>query len=250
MHSYAPPIDLLHDRVILVTGAGSGIGRAAALAFAEHGATVVLLGRTAAKLESLYDVIEARNFPRPALLPFDLASAGVDTYASIAETIAGEFGHLHGLVHNATELGVLAPIEHYDLAAWQRVLHVNLTAPFLLTRACLPLLKSAPDASVVFTSADVGRKGRAYWGAYGVSCFGIEGMMQTLADELVSNTSVRVNSIDPGAVRTRFRAQAYPGEDPNILPVPETILPLYLYLLGPDSRGITGRSWQAQESVS
>ncbi|SRR5581483_9659399 len=245
MSSYLAPPDLLAGRTILITGAGAGIGRAAALAFAAHGATVVLLGRTRSKLERVYDEIETRGGPRPAMIELDLADAGLAHYAGIADTLEQEFGRLDGLLHNAAELGVLAPVELYDASTWERVLRVNLTAAFLLTRACLPLLKRAEDASIVFTTADVGRRARAYWGAYGAAASALEGLAQTLAQELADNTRVRVNTLDPGAVRTDFRAQAYPGENPRLHPLPEQIMETYLYLMGPASRGVSGRVFTA-----
>lgn len=245
---YAPAPDLLAGRVILVTGATGGLGRAASLALAGHGATVILLGRALRKLERVYDEIEARGLPKPAMLVADLAQAGPAEHDTIAQTIAQEFGRLDGLLHSAAELGTLTPIEHYDPQTWQRVLAVNLTAAFLLTRACLPLLRRSEDASVVFTSADVGRKARAYWGAYAVAAFGIEGMAQVLADELAANTRIRVNTLDPGAVRTTLRARAYPGESRLATPAPEAVMGSYLYLLGPDSRGVTGQALTAERA--
>lgn len=242
MKRYMPSKDLLAGRVILVTGAGRGIGRAVSLALAEHGASVVLLGRTAAALEQVYDTIESRGLPRAAILPLDLATVSPAQCEEVAALIEKELGRLDGLLHNAAELGALAPIEHYDPTLWYRVMQVNVHAPFLLTRACLPLLKKSPDASVVFTSADVGRRGRAYWGAYGVACFAVEGMAQILTDELSANTPIRVNSFDPGPVRTALRARAYPGETSEKLPLPQEVVIPYLYLLGPDSKGTTGQA--------
>lgn len=248
MKDYRPPPDLLAGRVIVVTGAAAGIGKAAALAFARHDATVVLLDRRAKDLEAVYDDIERGGGRQPAMIALDLASATVEHYDGLHQQIEREFGRLDGLLHNAAELGVLAPIELYDLSLWNRVLSVNLQAPLLLTRACLPLLKKSKDASIVFTSADVGRKGRAYWGAYGVSCFAIEGLMQILADELEANTNIRVNSLDPGPVRTALRARAYPGEDASALREPAAIMAIYLYLMGPDSQGVTGQTHSAQST--
>lgn len=247
MRDYAPKKDLLVDRTILVTGAASGIGKAASLSFAQHGATVVLLDRQAKALEAVYDEIERGGALKPALITLDLAAATLEHYSEVARTIDQEFGRLDGLLHNAAELGTLTPIELYDLALWTKVLTVNLHAPLLLTRACLPLLKKSPDASIVFTTADVGRTGRAYWGAYGVACFALEGLMQILADELEANTNIRVNSLDPGPVQTAMRVLAYPGDEHANLPKPEDIMSTYLYLLGPDSSGLTGRSVSAQE---
>jgi NAD(P)-dependent dehydrogenase (short-subunit alcohol dehydrogenase family) len=247
MPRYTPAPKLLSSRIILVTGAGDGIGRAAALAFATHGANVILLGRTASKLEKVYDEIEKRGAPQAAILPLDLAQATPAHYGQVAQTIEREFGRLDGLLHNAADAGTLTPMELYEPDMWYRVMQVNLHAAWLLTRACLPLLRKSDDASIVFTSADAGRKGRAYRGAYGVSCFAIEGLMQILADECVTEARIRVNSLDPGAVRTGMRARAYPGENPLTLPAPDDIMPAYLYLLGPDSRGVNGQALNADD---
>jgi NAD(P)-dependent dehydrogenase (short-subunit alcohol dehydrogenase family) len=243
---YQPPSDLLHGRVILVTGAGDGIGKAVSLAFAAHGASVVLLGRTVAKLESVYDDIVAAGGPRPAIYPMDLQGALPDDHRQLAQRIEAELGRLDGLLHNAGLLGSLTPIEHYQPLDWLRVMQVNLHAPFLLTQACLRLLKQADDASVLFTSSGVGRRARAYWGAYSVSKFAIEGLMQILADELDENSKVRVNSINPGRVRTAMRAAAYPAENPAGLAMPREIVTPYLFLMGPDSRAVHGQALDAQ----
>jgi NAD(P)-dependent dehydrogenase (short-subunit alcohol dehydrogenase family) len=244
--AYQASPDLLKDRIILVTGAGDGIGAAAAKACAAHGATVILLGRTTRKLEKVYDEIEAAGDPTPAIYPMNLEGAAPKDYADMAETIENEFGRLDGLLHNASLLGTLTPLGQYNLEQWVKVMQVNLNAPYLMTCACLELLKKSDDASLLFTSSSVGRKGRAYWGAYGVSKAAIENMMQTWADELENNTSIRVNSINPGATRTAMRAKAYPGEDPSVNPYPSEIMNAYLYLLGPDSKGVTGQQFDAQ----
>jgi len=245
MPSYSPAPDLLKNRVILITGAGAGIGRAAAIAFARHGATVVLLGRNMRHLEEVYDAIENAGGPQPAIFPMHLESASSNDYLGLAESLDREFQRLDGLLHNAAELPFLSRIDDYDPAAWDRVLRVNLTAPFLLTQACLPMIRVSADASIVFTSDQVGRRGKAYWGAYGVAKFGLEGLTQILADELANNPRIRVNSIDPGPVRTGLRSHVYPGEDASQLPAPESLMPAYLYLIGPDSRGINGQALDA-----
>ncbi len=250
MQTYQAPRDLLADRVILVTGAGDGLGRAAALAYAHHGASVILLGRTQKKLEKVYDEIQQQGGPLPAIMPLDLGKAGMDTYQQIAEGIVQEFGRLDGLLHNAAFLGQLAPFSLSSLELWSQVMQINLNAAVLLTRACLPLLEKSADASIVFTSDSVGRKGRAYWGAYGVSKFALEGFMQILAAELTGTTNIRVNSLDPGAVMTFLRTRAYPGEDPQRLPTPEQVMAVYLYLMGRDSAGVTGQALNAQASTA
>ena len=243
---YQYPDDLLRDRVILITGASDGIGRALALETARCGARVILHGRNAGKLEKVYDAIEALDgAQRPSIAVMDLATATSESYVSLADSLAEEFGHLDGLVHNAGILGSRQSIEQYDAAEWQRVLHVNLTAAFALMQVFLPLLKSAEDPSVIFTSSGVGRVGKAFWGAYAVSKFGTEGLSQVLAAEH-AHTALRVNCINPGATRTSMRLEAYPAEDRDALKTPEEILPPYLYLLGPDSKGVTGQSLDAQ----
>jgi NAD(P)-dependent dehydrogenase (short-subunit alcohol dehydrogenase family) len=237
---YAPAPDLFTGRVVLVTGAGSGIGRAVAAGLGRHGATVVLLGRTVRKLEAVYDAIVEAGGPEPAIVPMNLAGATPEDHEALTEQLETGVGRLDGVFHNAAVLGPLSGLERYDLATWAEVLQVNLNAPFLLTRAGLPLLRRAPDATILFAGADVGRRGRAYWGAYGVSKAALEGLMETLAAELETNTRIRVNSLDPGPVRTALRAAAFPAEDVNRLVVPEQIVTPYLYLLGPDAREIHG----------
>jgi NAD(P)-dependent dehydrogenase (short-subunit alcohol dehydrogenase family) len=244
MSDYQPANNLLNGRNILVTGAGSGIGQAVAKAYASHGATVVLLGRTEKRLAETYDAIEAAGGPTPAIMKFDLEKAPSEDYYRLGETLHTEFNVLHGLVHCAAKLSLLSRIDDYDIETWNKVIQVNLTAPFILTQACLPLLRRADDASIIFTSDRIGRKGKAYWGAYGVSKSGVEGLMETLADEL-ENSQIRVNSIAPGPTQTALRAWAFPGEDPSTLPEPESRVGNYLYLAGPDSVGVNGQRYEA-----
>ena len=244
--NYQPSPVLLQDRVILVTGAGDGIGATAAKTFAAHGATVILLGRTVAKLEAVYDTIVTGGHPQPAIYPMDLEGATYEDYENLAATLDKEFGRLDGLLHNTAILGARMMLEQYDLKLWARVLHINLTAPFLLSRACLPLLRKSDDARVVFTSTDVAHMGRAYWGAYSISKAGTDNLMQIMADELETNTPIRVNSVDPGVVATRIRRLAFPAEDATSLPSTESVMPTYLYLMGPDSKNETGQVFLAQ----
>ncbi|TGD73464.1 YciK family oxidoreductase [Mangrovimicrobium sediminis] len=243
---YRPDPQLLRGKTVLVTGAGDGIGRAAALAYAAHGATVLLLGRTESKLEAVYDAIEAAGGAKPALIPLDLATLGEEQATQLAQSLAGEFGHLDGVLHNASLLGERKPMAQASWDTWQQVMQVNVNAGFLLTRQLLPLLEAAPAASVIFTSSGVGRVGKAYWGAYAVSKFATEGMMQVLASELENTSSIRVNCINPGATNTTMRRTAYPAERPTDNPSPEAIMPVYLFLMGDDSAGVTGLSFNAQ----
>ncbi|RBW51389.1 YciK family oxidoreductase [Marinobacter sp. F3R11] len=247
MQDYQAPADLLKDRIILVTGAGSGIGRTAAKTYAAHGATVILVGRTVSKLESVYDEIEAAGHPKPAIVPMNFESATAKNYEELAMTLEDNFGQLDGLLHNAGILGDRRPVEMYNPEIWNKVMHVNVTAPFLLSRAMIPLLRKSDAASVIFTSSGVGRKAKAYWGAYAVSKFAVEGLSQLLADELDDeHHNVRVNSLNPGATRTNMRAHAYPAENPQQNPAPEEIMPVYLYLMGKDSAGVNGQQVDAQ----
>ncbi|PKM30314.1 MAG: YciK family oxidoreductase [Gammaproteobacteria bacterium HGW-Gammaproteobacteria-11] len=246
MFDYNAPQDLLKDRVILITGAGDGIGRACALSCAAHGATVVLIGKTPGKLEAVYDEIEAAGYPQPALCPLNLETALEKDYNDLAEQLFETFGKLDGLVHNAAVLGPRTLLDQVKAESWLQVMQVNVNAPFLLTKAMMPLLRAATDASVVLLSSSVGRKGRAYWGPYAVSKFAVEGLMQVLADEQDGTSAIRVNSLNPGATRTAMRAAAYPGEPPETNPEPADIMPAFLYLLGPDSKGTNGQALDAQ----
>ena len=251
MFQYKPSNTLLKKKVILVTGAGDGIGKAAALSYAKHGATVILLGRTISKLEKVYDEIEQNNWAQPAIIPLNLEGAVEKDYIDVAESIQSAFGRLDGILHNASILGSLTTIDQYEISVWEKLMQVNVNSAFLLTKSFLHLLKEASNPSVIFTSSSVGRKGRAFWGAYSVSKFATEGLAQVLADELdCSEHRVRVNCINPGATRTNMRADAYPAENPLNNPSAEEIMPLYLYLMGDDSLDVTGQSLNAQVKES
>lgn len=246
MFEYNPPAGLLQDRVILVTGAGDGLGRAAALSYAAHGATVVLLGKTVKKLENVYDEIENAGGPKPAIFPLDLEWAQEAEYGQLADSIEMEFGSLHGILHNAGILGLRTPIQSHTLEIWNQVIQINLNAAFAITRQLMPIMQRADDASIVFTSSGVGRKPRAYWGAYAVSKAALEALMQILHQELENTSSIRVNTLNPGPCATGMRRQAYPAEDPATLSRPEDLMNAYLYLMGPDSKGESGQQFNAQ----
>ena len=242
---YQPRPDLLKDRIILITGAGDGIGRAAALSYALHGATVVLHGRTLNKLEVIYDEIEGLGAPQPAILPssFRVLPIAIMTFSKYTRK---QFGRLDGILHNAGILGERVELAHYPAEVWDDVMAVNLRAPFALTQALLPLLQKSENASVVFTSSGVGREARALWGAYSVSKVAIEAVSKIFAAEH-TYPNIRFNCINPGATRTAMRAKAYPEEDPKTLPTPESIMPAYLYLMGEDSLTLNGQSIDAQD---
>lgn len=238
--------DALKGKIILVTGAGAGIGRTAAITFAASGATVILCGRTMAKLEAVYDEIEAAGYPQPAIYPINFESALEKDYDDMCNALEDTFGHLDGLLHNAADLGERTPISNYSVSAWQRCMQINVNAPFMMTQALLPLLARAKNASIVFTSSSVAFKGRAFWGAYAASKAAVENLMQTLHDELEGATAIRTNSINPGATRTAMRASAYPAENPETVKEPTALMPAYVYLFSDDSVGISGNSFHYQ----
>jgi NAD(P)-dependent dehydrogenase (short-subunit alcohol dehydrogenase family) len=244
--THVPSAAELAGRVIAISGASDGIGRAVALACARHQATVVLIGRNEAKLEAVHAQISALGAPAASIAVLDLESALAQDYDRLAAALLERYGRLDGLLHNAGLLGTLTPIEHYDVPTWCRVMHVNVTAAFALTQVLLPALKKSADASVVFTASSVGRKGRAYWGAYAVSKFALEGLAQVLSAELERISAVRVNTLNPGPARTAMRRQAYPAEDTESVPLPAALTAAYLALLGPASRGVTGQAFDAQ----
>ncbi len=248
--NYTSSPDELAGRVIAITGASDGLGRAVALACASHGANVILIGRNARKLESVHTEIETAGGPEPIIALLDLEKALAPDFDLIASAVLERYGRLDGLLHNAGILGAVSPIEHYDVPTWCRVMHINVTAAFALTHVLLPALKKSADASVVFTSSAVGRRGRAYWGAYAVSKFAVEGLSQVLASELEGSTEIRVNTLNPGRARTQLRRQAYPAEDINTLPLPQSLTGPYIALLGPGSRGITGGAFSCQSPES
>lgn len=241
MKDYSPRPDLLAGRVILVTGAGAGLGRAASLAYARHGATVALLGRNEAKLESVYDEILAAGGAEPAMFPYDLAAADDRSLETLAGTIDHHLKRLDGVLHSAHQFFSLTPLALQTLDQWQALMRVNLIAPFALTRACLPLLKQSPDASVIFTGETHGHAPAAYWGGYAVAKAGLETLTRIWSDELGAQSPVRINTLIPGPVATTLRARTHPGLDPASLPSPDALMPWYLYLMGEDGRALRGR---------
>ncbi|MCU6173227.1 YciK family oxidoreductase [Citrobacter cronae] len=244
MH-YQPKQDLLQGRIILVTGASDGIGREAAQTYARYGATVILLGRNEEKLRQVARTIADENGTQPQWFTLDLLTCTSEECHQLAQRIAAQFPRLDGVLHNAGLLGDICPMSEQNPQIWQDVMQVNVNATFMLTQALLPLLLKSDAGSLVFTSSSVGRQGRANWGAYATSKFATEGMMQVLADEY-QNRHLRVNCINPGGTRTGMRASAFPTEDPQKLKTPADIMPLYLWLMGDDSRRKTGMTFDAQ----
>lgn len=255
MTEYKVRSDALFGKTILVTGAGDGIGKAACKAYAKLGANVILLGKTVANLEKVYDEIvqihQASNFndAQCAIIPLDLKGATEKHYQDMAMTIDEQFGCLDGLLHNASVLGHLQPFEHIKEDEFSEVMHVNVTSHFLMTKALLPVLKKAPMASTIFTTSTVGSQGRAYWGTYSVSKFAVEGMMQVLADEYADST-MRFNCINPGRTRTKMRASAYPAENPETLKTADEIMSVYEYLMSDESCKENGKTFLAQPSLA
>ena len=242
----APRPDELQGRVIAVTGAGDGIGRAVALAAARHGAQVILIGRTVKKLQAVHRDIEATCGDVATIAPLDLEKALAGDYDTLAAAILERYGRLDGLVHCAGLLGAMTPIEQYDVPTWCKVLHVNVTAAFVLTQVLLPALRQSAAASVIFSTSSVGRQGRAYWGAYAVSKFAVEGLGQVLAAEMQGSGPVRVNVLNPGATRTLMRRQAFPSENADLLATPDQVAAAYIALLGPSGASLDGQSLDCQ----
>ena len=247
MFNYPVTANSLADKIILVTGAGDGIGRQAALTYAELGATVILLGKTTAKLESVYDEILAQGSAEPAIIPLDLKGAKKQNYIDMASTIVSQFGKLDGALFNASMLGELTPYTQIHEQIWQDVMKVNVTAQHLMAQALIPALLMSDKASLIFTTSTVGNKGRAYWGAYSVSKFATEGMMQVIADEY-ENTNLRVNAINPGATQTNMRNSAFPAENKDELAQAKDIMPVYVYLMTDDSLAVNGQRINAQQA--
>ena len=246
MKDYSPRPDLLAGRVILVTGASSGLGRAASLAFARHGATVALLARDEVKLEAVYDEILAAGGPEPAMFPYDLAAADDRSLETLAGTLAQHLKRLDGLLHSAHQFYSLTPLELQTLEQWQTLMRVNLIAPFALTRACLPLLKQAPDASVMFTGETHGHQPSAYWGGYAVAKSGLETLTRIWAAELGADENLRINTLIPGQLATTLRSRTHPGLAPETLPCVDDLMPWYLYLMGADGRTVRGQIIECQ----
>ena len=246
IRSFVPSSNCLDGKTILVTGAGDGIGRVAALTYARYGATVLLLGRTSSKLEYVYDEIESLGGKQPAMLPMNLEGATYAEMQQLEGLINKEVGQLDGILHNAGVLGQLTPLEMYDVDTFAQVMKVNFTATFMLTQALLPLLKDADHGSVVFTSSTVGTHPRAFWGAYALSKQAVEGMSDIFTQETQNTTNLRFNCVNPGGTRTNMRAHAYPGENPMSLKTPEDIMEGYVCLMSDESIGVRGQVIELQ----
>jgi NAD(P)-dependent dehydrogenase (short-subunit alcohol dehydrogenase family) len=243
LHHYQAVGNLLKDRVILVTGAGQGIGKAASLAYASKGAQVILLGRKASKLEAVYDEIKASGYPEAVIFPMDLMKATEQDFVNMAEAIHQQLGRLDGILHNASHFDVLSPLEIQTAKQFEEMLRVHLMAPFSLTKACLPLLKRAPDASVVFTSTTAAQTPAAFWGGHSISKAAADHMVRIWALELENIPNLRINSIVPGAAQSPQRNKSHPGEIATSQPPVSDLMPIYLYLMGPDSAGISGKTF-------
>ncbi|WP_428243776.1 YciK family oxidoreductase [Gynuella sp.] len=238
---WQPDTQELQGKNILITGASSGIGQCAAIECAKYGATVILLGRNQEKLEQVYDEIVQQGYPEPMIYILDLATATVDDYRTLARAVEEELEQLDVLLLNAAILGQRSPISSFKPDVWQQTMKTNVDSCFYLCRYLLPSIQKSEAGRILFTSSSVGRMGRAYWGAYAVSKFAVEGLMQTLADELENISTVRVNSINPKGTQSAMRAQAYPAENPETLKSPKQLMPLYLYLMSKQSQHIHGQ---------
>jgi len=229
----------LKDKVVIVTGANRGFGRAMTLDLAKAGATVIMLGRDLGSLETVYDEVVDLGYQEPVLYPFDLEGATPEHYEQLQANLLEHFSQLDGLIHNAGIIGTMMPIEQYDIKLWYSTMQINVNAPFMLTQFLIPLLNKSADARVLFLSSSVGRDARAYWGAYGVSKFAIEGLSKTLSEEL-EKTNIKVNSLDPKRMRTKMRQIAYPAENADKNPLPESLSPAIVYLMSEATKGLNG----------
>jgi NAD(P)-dependent dehydrogenase (short-subunit alcohol dehydrogenase family) len=229
----------LKDKVILVTGANRGFGLAITMGLSKAGATVIMLGRDLGSLEHAYDAVVDAGYKEPILYPLDLEGATPENYQDLQDNVLEKFDKLDGLIHNAAILGAQMPIEQYDIKLWYSTLQINLSAPFMLTQFLIPALLKSDDARILFLSSSVGREARAYWGAYSVSKFGIEGFAKTLSEEL-EKTKISVNTVNPGKLRTEMRRTAYPAEDSSTVPLPEHKSSAIVYLLSSMSPKMNG----------
>ncbi|HJL95511.1 MAG TPA: YciK family oxidoreductase [SAR86 cluster bacterium] len=246
LEDFNPSNNSLEDKVILITGAGSGIGRALSIKFSQMGANLILLSRDLGKLENVYEEIIKEGHKEPLIHSMDFENPVEENFLVVKEAIEEKYGKLDGLLNNAGFLGDKSPLDQYKYSLWKKVFNINVDSTFLLTKALMPLLKNSDMGSIIFTSSGVGKKGKAYWGAYAISKFATEGMMQVFADELENTSNLRINCVNPGAVRTKMREAAYPAEDPNSNPPPEQILNLYIFLMSDESKEINGQSINAQ----
>lgn len=246
LSDYRPAADCLAGQVIVITGAAGGIGSAIARSCASHGAETVLIDINRKGLESVYDELDASGLPPATIVPLDLAQANQPAFDDLVSQLDSGFGKVDALVHCAGDVGALCPLENFDDGNWHRVMQVNLNSAYLLSRACLALLRASGNGSILFTTADVARQARAYWGAYAIAGHAIEGMAEVFAAELSGDKPIAVNTIDPGIVAGRFRSSLYPAENASTLRTPDEVVPLYLYLLENAAKdGISGRKVSA-----
>jgi NAD(P)-dependent dehydrogenase (short-subunit alcohol dehydrogenase family) len=238
--TYSPAADALRDRVVMVTGAGQGLGRAVALACARQGAVVVLHGRRQKKLDAVYDEIVAAGGPEPVLLPLDLAKASDADFQAAAAAIGAQFGRLDGLVHCAVHLDQLRPLDDETVDRWLAMLRVNVVAAAALNRACRPLLQAAPSASVVVTIESHALSPSMFWGSFALSKQALLSLVAVQAQEWRVFGNLRINALLPGPVSSPQRNRTHPAEDASTLPAPEAVATGYLYLLDPDTAVTSG----------
>lgn len=242
--TYRAAPDSLRQRVILVTGASGGLGGLAARAFAEHGATVILHGRNTTKLEALYDDFCARQLPEPIILPLDFTTATSREFEAVEHAIRASTGRLDGILHSAAQLDGLQELQYEPLESWLASLRVNLAAVHAMNRACLPLLRAAPDASVVLTGETHGLRPAAFWGAFAIGKSALSAYLTIQAQEWERLANLRINLLVPGKVDSPQRAKTHPGEARDTRMPAARLVPYYLYLMGADSIGKSGRCFE------
>ena len=226
----------LSGRTILITGATDGIGKVLAIEFSKLGSNIILLGRNSSKLDKVYDQLDiSLTSQKHLILQADLGLLNNDSAHEILHAIAEEFTSLDGIIHNAAILGTMTTLEDYELSRWDEVLNVNLRAPFLLTKTLKTILETSTLPRIIFTSSGVANMGRAFWGAYSVSKFGLKGLAEIFANELETTSSIKVFNFDPGATQTKMRASARPAENPNSLKTPNDLVNCYLWFFSEES---------------
>jgi NAD(P)-dependent dehydrogenase (short-subunit alcohol dehydrogenase family) len=226
----------LSGRTILITGATDGIGKVLAIEFSKLGSNIILLGRNSSKLDKVYDQLDnSLTSQKHLILQADLGLLNNDSAHEILHAIAEEFTSLDGIIHNAAILGTMTTLEDYELSRWDEVLNVNLRAPFLLTKTLKTILETSTLPRIIFTSSGVANMGRAFWGAYSVSKFGLKGLAEIFANELETTSPIKVFNFDPGATQTKMRASARPAENPNSLKTPNDLVNCYLWFFSEES---------------
>ena len=225
----------LDNKNILVTGSTSGIGKALSLGLSSYGANVILHGKNEDSLDEIYDHIIQKFNTNPIIVKCDLNDLDESKAQEFANAIQGSYERLDGIINNAAIIGKMSTLADYDLATWQKVININVTSSYVLTKYLVPLMEGSKNPRIIFTSSGVAEKGRAYWGAYAVSKAAVKSLAEILQEELEPISQIRIFNFDPGKTKTAMRAFAYPAENPNDLKDASSLLSYYLWMLSEKS---------------